>query len=169
MSLETLADLRRYLPTGDTCFVCGGKNPRGLHLRFFTCGDRQAQAEWTPEESLTGYEGVVHGGIIGTVLDEILGWSVSLVCDRFTVTGELTVRYLKPVPAGRTYTFTARSVEDRKRYWIAEGEMRDAEGTVYARGQGKFFPRSEKETGDVAAKLTYQPGDLPIFLGGRET
>jgi len=78
MSLETLPELRRYLPTGDTCFVCGGKNPRGLHLRFFTCGDRQAQAEWTPEESLTGYEGVVHGGIIGTVLDNISGQFMGL-------------------------------------------------------------------------------------------
>ena len=78
MSTDTPSDSRRYLPTGDTCFVCGGKNPRGLQLRFFTLGDRQAHAEWTPEESLTGYEGVVHGGIIGTVLDNISGQFMGL-------------------------------------------------------------------------------------------
>ena len=164
MTTDTAPDPRRYLPTGETCFVCGEKNPRGLHLRFFTLGDGQARAEWTPDASLTGYEGVVHGGVIGTVLDEVLGWSVSLACDRFTVTGELTVRYLKPVPPERPYTFTARPVEDRKRYWTAEGDLRDAAGTVHARAQGKFFVLSPEETRAVALRLTYQPGDLPIFL-----
>ena len=164
MNATSRADGRRYLPTGDTCFVCGALNPCGLHARFYTYGDGEAHVDFTPQDRFTGYQEVVHGGVISTILDEIMGWSVSLVIDRFTVTGELTTRYHKPLPPGRTYHIRARAVEDKKRYWIAEGEVRDEEGTLYARGQGKFFPVSEEETKRVAGQLTYQPGDLPIFL-----
>ncbi len=154
---------RRYLPTGATCFVCGADNQGGLHVRFYTLGDGRVHVDFTPAEHFTGYTGVVHGGIVGTVLDEILGWAVSLQCDRFTVTAELTVRYVKPLASERPYHIVSWVAEDRGRYWVAEGEVRDAEGTIYARGRGKFFPLSIEETRDVADMLTYEPGDLPIF------
>jgi uncharacterized protein (TIGR00369 family) len=120
--------------------------------------------DFTPADTFTGYTGVVHGGIISTMLDEIMGWSVSLRVNRFTVTGELTVRFSRPLTSGRTYRVDARAVEDKGRYWTAEGEVRDAEGALYARGQGKFFLLSDDETQKVARQLTYRPGDLPIFL-----
>lgn len=157
-------DGRRYLPTGDTCFVCGGKNGSGLHLRFYTYGDGEAHTDFTPADAFCGYTGIVHGGIMATALDEILGWAVSLRLDRFTVTGELTVRYVRPVTSNRAYHLRARAVEDKGRYWLSEGEVADAEGTVYVKATGKFFPLTDEQTQDVAMKLTYQPGDLPIFL-----
>jgi uncharacterized protein (TIGR00369 family) len=156
-------DGRRYLPTGDTCFVCGADNPGGLQVRFYTYGDGQVHVDFTPAEHFTGYTGVVHGGIIGTVLDEILGWAISLQSDRFTMTAELTVRYVKSLASEQPYHAVSRVAENRGRYWVAEGEMRDAAGTVYARGRGKYFALSVEETRQVAAMLTYQPGDLPIF------
>lgn len=154
----------RYLPTYDKCFVCGSQHPRGLHLRFFTRGDGIAYVEFTPEDSLTGYEEVVHGGIIATVFDELLGWSVGIRTGQLFMTGELTVRYLRPVLANRTYLCSAHPTEEKKRYWTAEGEMRDEDGASYARAEGKFFPLGEEKTREVATRLNYQPDDLPIFL-----
>lgn len=157
-------DGRRYLPTGDTCFVCGSKNGCGLKVRFYTYGDGEAHTDFTPRDELCGYTGVVHGGIMATVLDEILGWGVSLGIGRFTVTGELTVRYVRPVVANRAYHVRARAIEDKGRYWVSEGEVIDADGTVCVKARGKFFPLTPEKTREVADQLTYQPGDLPIFL-----
>ena len=49
-----------------------------------TYGDGRVHVDFNPAEHFTGYTGVVHGGIIATVLDEILGWAISLQSDRFT-------------------------------------------------------------------------------------
>jgi uncharacterized protein (TIGR00369 family) len=155
---------RRYLPTYENCFVCGGHHPRGLRLRFFTCGGGISRVEFTPEDSLTGYEEIVHGGVIATVFDELLGWSVGIKTDQLFFTGELTVRYLRPILSNRTYQGSAYPVEDKKRYWIAEGELKDQDDTLYARASGKYFPMGVEKTRDFAVKLTYQPDDLPIFL-----
>lgn len=157
-------DQRRYLPTYENCFVCGGQHPRGLRLRFFTFGDGVARVEFVPEDSLTGYEEIVHGGVIATVFDELLGWSLSLKIDQLFLTGELTVRYLRPVLSNRTYLGSAHLIEDKKRYWIAEGELKDQHDILYARASGKYFPVGKERTREFATKLTYQPGDLPIFL-----
>lgn len=155
---------RRYLPTYEHCFVCGREHPRGLHLRFFTREDGIAYVEFDPEDTLTGYEEMVHGGVIATLFDELLGWSVGLKTNQLFLTGELTVRYRKPVLANRSYLGSAFPTEDKKRYWIAEGELQDEDGTIYARAQGRYFPLGEEETKAFADKLLYQEGDLPIFL-----
>jgi uncharacterized protein (TIGR00369 family) len=161
--MEGTGDGRKYLPTGDTCFVCGACNAGGLHVRFYTYGDGRVHVDFTPAEHFTGYTGVVHGGIIGTVLDETLGWATSLQSDRFAFTAELTVRYLKPVISERPYHVVSWVAENKGRYWIAEGEVQDAQGVVLARGRGKYFPLSAEETQRVADQLTYLPGDLQIF------
>lgn len=157
-------DQRRYLPTYNNCFVCGRQHPRGLRLRFFTCGDGVARVEFTPEDSLTGYEEIVHGGVVATMFDELLGWSVGLKTNQLFLTGELTVRYLRPVLSNHIYLGSAQPVEDKKRYWIAEGELKDEDDVVYARASGKYFSVGEEKTREFAAKLTYEPDDLPIFL-----
>jgi uncharacterized protein (TIGR00369 family) len=157
-------DQRRYLPTYDNCFVCGGQHPRGLQLRYYTCGGGVAHVEFTPEDTLTGYEEVVHGGVVAAVLDELLGWSIGLETDQLFLTGELTVRYLRPVLSNRTYLCDAQPTEDKRRYWTAQGAMKDEEGTVYARAEGKYFPMGKEETREFATRMSYQPGDLPVFL-----
>lgn len=155
---------RRYLPASENCFACGRRHPRGLRLRFFTYGNGIVWVEFTPEDSLTGYEEIVHGGVIATMFDELLGWSVSLKTNQLFVTGELTVRYLRPVLSQRTYLGSAQPIEDRKRFWIAEGELKDEDDIVYARASGKYFSVGEEKTREFAAKLIYQAGDVPIFL-----
>jgi acyl-coenzyme A thioesterase PaaI-like protein len=55
-----------------SCFACGPDNSRGLRLQFEIDEDGEAIAEWIPDPDLEGFEGIVHGGIISTVLDEAM-------------------------------------------------------------------------------------------------
>ncbi len=153
-----------YLPTYDGCFVCGQNHPRGLRIRFFADPAKRVYARFRPEPTLTGYDDIVHGGLVSTLLDELIGWSVSLHHGRLAYTAELAVRFARPLPAGRDYLAFSAIGAGRGRFWEADGGIRDAEGTVYARGHGKYFLLTPDETAAMAGKMNYQAGDLPVFL-----
>ena len=73
------------------CFVCGHRNPYGLHL-FFRLGDNTIVADFQPREEHQGFPGVIHGGIVAAVLDEALGRTSMLGDDEeWTMTGRLEV------------------------------------------------------------------------------
>jgi uncharacterized protein (TIGR00369 family) len=154
-----------YLPTYDECYVCGQNHPRGLRARFFVGDEGQVHARFEPDHSQTGYENIVHGGVISALLDEILGWPIALQTRRMCFTGELTVRFLQPMFAGGTYLATAYPGTEQGKYWVGKGDIRDENGRIYAKAQGKYFFLPTEQAADVAAKLTYQDGDLSIFRG----
>ena len=152
-----------YLPTYDECYVCGQFHPRGLRARFFAFLDGQVQVQFSAEPTQTGYEDIVHGGVISALLDELLGWPVVLQTGRMCFTAELTVRFLKPMRVGTRYVATAGPGADRGRYWGSEGVLRDEGGALHAKAHGKFFLLSEDQTAAVVERMTYQPDDLPVF------
>ena len=152
-----------YLPTYDECYVCGQNHPRGLRIRFFAGGSGRVHAQFRPDGAQTGYENIVHGGVISALLDELLGWPIFLQTGRMAYTAELTVRFVRPMTADSLYFATARPGVDRGRYWEGEGDIRDENGTVCAKAHGKYFLLSDRQSADVALKLRYQPGDLPVI------
>jgi uncharacterized protein (TIGR00369 family) len=153
-----------YLPSYDSCYVCGRNHPRGLRIRFYTDEKGQALAAFRPETTQTGYDDIVHGGVVSALLDELIGWSVSLRTGLLAYTAELTVRFVKPIHATVDYLASSRTLKGHGKLWEAEGEVTDDSGEVFARGRGKYFLLSRKETDEVAEKMTYLPGDLPVFL-----
>jgi uncharacterized protein (TIGR00369 family) len=158
----------RYLPTYAGCYVCGQQHPRGLRIRFFMDAAGGVHAWFTPQPDQTGYEDVVHGGVISALLDELIGWTVSLKNNLMSFTAELTIRFLKPVSLGRKYLASARVEQGRGRLWEAAGIFRDEEGNVYAKGSGKYFLLTAEQTAAVSARMTYQEGDFPVFLNGNQ-
>lgn len=121
------------------CFVCGEKNPIGLKLRLRTDPEAGAsETEVTFAPHFQGWAGIVHGGLLATVLDEAMIYAAG--AKGFTcVTGEITVRYIKPVSTGVAYTLKGRFVEDKGRIVLAESELLDAAGEQVARASGKLF------------------------------
>jgi uncharacterized protein (TIGR00369 family) len=121
------------------CFVCGEKNPAGLKLRIRTdAGRGESAADVTFPEYLQGWAKVVHGGLLATVLDEAMIYAAKakgLKC----VTGEMTVRFVKPASTGVTYTLRGRFVEDKGRIVLAESSLLDSEGQEVATATGKLF------------------------------
>ena len=108
------------------CFCCGVRNPIGLKLQFEILPGDRLQTEWTPRPEHQGFTDIVHGGLVATVLDEVMIRLLYALGIR-AVTAELTTRLVKPLQAGRTYRFEARITEDKGRVVRTEAEGFDAE------------------------------------------
>ena len=132
------------LPTYPNCFVCGHENKRGLQVPFSTDGN-MVRARFSAEPGFLGYAHAIHGGILSTLLDEALIWACYVKTDRFGVTAEITVRYLKPLIVYTPCVVQGRMVEDKAKIWLAEAEILDQEGHAYARAKGKIIPLNEKQ------------------------
>jgi uncharacterized protein (TIGR00369 family) len=81
---------------GYNCFGCAPQNPLGLKLKF-ELQDDCIVSFWSPENNYQGFYQILHGGIIATLVDEIAGWVVQVLCKTAGVTSEMKVKYLKPV------------------------------------------------------------------------
>jgi uncharacterized protein (TIGR00369 family) len=130
------------------CFGCGGANARGMQLTFEqddAAGKIRGAFRLGPEYQ--GGTGFIHGGIIATVLDEVMG----KVC-RFrgvrAVTAELAVEYLKPVPVDVDLLIEGYELEINGRNLKIVGEIRDGTGQLLARGRGRFVIIGQKQQGN---------------------
>lgn len=124
------------------CFGCSPQNPSGLHMRFHT--DGQTLFSWLKvPEHLTGWENMVHGGVITTILDEIMGWAAIYLLRRMTLTKSISIDFLKPVYAKDTIRAEGRLLEVKSdREALMEGLLFDADDSLRSRALGTFamFP-----------------------------
>ena len=121
----------RQQPNARNCFVCGVANPVGLKVRFYSVGDDSIEARVTFTKFYQSYPGITHGGIVATVLDELIGRAMlAKDPDRLMVTATLDVKYRKSVPLNTEILFRGRIVKDRKRIAQFEGEAVLPDGTV---------------------------------------
>ncbi len=127
-------------PEDGGCFGCSPSNPTGLQLTFRRAGTRVESTIRLPER-FHGAPGVAHGGIVATALDEVSCAVAVFVLDQYVVTGELAVRYHRPVPVEAPLVLEAEVVaQAHPRYAEIEGRVRDGD-VVLARSIGKFFYR----------------------------
>ena len=146
---------REYLPHSSGCFLCGEENRSGVRARFFVEGNDVVGRVALPLH-LNGYKDVAHGGVVSALLDETMGWAPTVfgkTCAMY-VTGELTVKFLSPVPVGVEVELRSRLVEDAGRLAYCEGEIRCG-GKVCARARGKFVPMSPGGTAEVIPYLRF--------------
>ncbi len=126
------------LSWGDDCFVCGAENREGLQLRFSVDeGRRTIETLWVPREAHHGFTGVVHGGLVATVLDEALG-KLSVCLGMPAVTAELSVRFLQPVPTQRPLRVQGRMTEVKPRLLQGTAEAILEDGTLAARAEARL-------------------------------
>jgi uncharacterized protein (TIGR00369 family) len=124
------------------CFVCGDKNPIGLNVAFFSDNDR-VTAEYTAGRSFEGYKDILHGGILSSLLDEIMIRAV-LDKDIFCLTSEINIKFKKMVKIGERLFLEGKLVEDKGRILVARGKITNRDNEVVATGEAKFF-RAEGE------------------------
>jgi uncharacterized protein (TIGR00369 family) len=124
------------------CFACGPRNPDGLHLSFEYPEPGRCRAVFTPERRFQGWAGLLHGGIISTLLDEALAHALGGP-DRgggeAAVTGELSVRFKKPVPIGIPAVLEGRVVAINGRIIEGESRLLARDGSELAVARGKLF------------------------------
>lgn len=122
----------------NVCFGCGEANDAGMHLPFQRDETaKRVRGSFRLGARYQGAPGMIHGGIIALVLDEALG-KVCRFHDVRAVTAELTVEYLRPIKVDQEIHVEAFHVERKERNLIHQGEIRDVQGRVLARGRGRF-------------------------------
>jgi acyl-coenzyme A thioesterase PaaI-like protein len=119
-------------PGSKHCFVCGRENPAGLKLEFFTTEPGQVRAEILIPIKYEGYPGIVHGGIIAAILDETGGRAYMDGSHPFMVTGQLKVRYRKPVPIETALIALGKASQRKGRVSKAHSEIQTLDGEVLA-------------------------------------
>jgi acyl-coenzyme A thioesterase PaaI-like protein len=112
---------RQLQPNSRHCFVCGLENPVGLKLRIYRTGPDEIETSFTAPRHFQGYPGVLHGGIVASILDEISG-RVHMgdpSAPRFMYTAKMEVKYRKNVPIGKPLKIIGRAGKSRGK--MAEG------------------------------------------------
>jgi uncharacterized protein (TIGR00369 family) len=127
------------------CFGCGKNNPIGLRLEFDLDEENlSVEGRFTPKTEHAGYTGIMHGGLVATLLDEAmvkLIWDVGISA----VTASLEVRMVKPVPVCREVVIKGRVDSQEKRMIYTSAEVEDMEGNVLARAKAKCMRVEIKE------------------------
>jgi acyl-coenzyme A thioesterase PaaI-like protein len=120
------------------CFGCGGANSRGMRLAFEQDDStRRIRGIFRIGGDYQGGPGFVHGGIVATLLDEVMA-KVNRFAQEIAMTAELAVEYKKPVPIDEDLLVEGWETERDGRVRLREGEIRDASGALLARGRAKF-------------------------------
>src|SRR2546426_833595 len=140
----------RTLPHTHSCFVCGESNPVGLKLRFETDG-RVVQTRFVPRAEHVGFKQTVHGGLIATLLDEIMVWACAVATKRFAFCAELNVRFVHPLRPNEEVIALGELVANRRgRILEAKAELRTQAGLLLASGAGRYLPIKDVDAADLA-------------------
>jgi len=152
------------LPHTHSCFVCGESNPIGLNLRFDTDG-RVVQTRFTPRPEHIGFKHVVHGGIIATLLDEIMVWACAVQTRRFAYCAELNVRFVSPLRPGEPVLATGELAANRRgRLFEVKAAVQTPAGAILAEATGKYLPIRDNDLAPMFADLV---GDAAWLERGR--
>jgi len=147
-------DTMEWLPQTKACFGCGHGNPAGVALRMKTDG-KAIHAEWVPEVRHAGFSHAVHGGVITTVLDEMMAWACGILGGHFAYSVDMQIRFRRVLTPGQKVHCVGRLDENRRgKLFLASAELK-VEGDCVASGSAKFFPLK----GDARAMLQSEFGD----------
>jgi acyl-coenzyme A thioesterase PaaI-like protein len=155
------------LPWTRSCFVCGEENPEGLRARCFKAGN-EIELPFVARRAHAGWSGVLHGGLIATVLDEVMTWAAIVGSRKACFAADFSVRLLKPLPPETSCLAVARLSEARRRIFDTEAWLRSEEGTVFARATGRYMPVQVDQLSELRRDLVRCEGCLdlgPIFEG----
>ena len=130
-------DGRRYAFADHNCFACGDVNPIGMHLHI-ELGEGWASTTWSPGPDFVGWEDKVHGGLLATLLDEVMAWAPSSH-DSWAVTAEMNIRYRSPANPGEPLSARGWVTERRRRIFHVRGEVHGADGRMVAEAEGRFL------------------------------
>lgn len=158
------SDLRTAAPSGlrgftfepHQCFACGELNDAGLHLELHA-GPEGCWTELTLEPRFQGWDDVAHGGIVTTLLDEVMAWSV-IGRDTWGVTARLNVAFRRPVPIGQPLRAEGWVTKDRRRTFHTAGRVLAVRtGEVLATADGVFMAAPPERLAELKSRYRLRP------------
>jgi uncharacterized protein (TIGR00369 family) len=137
------------------CFACGPENEIGLRLRFEGNGEDGVRARTTLRPEFQGWQGIAHGGVALSLLDEAMAHAAGAAGHR-GVTATLNARFRKPVPLGVPLIIEGRVKWMRRNVLELYASVTDESGTVLLEGEGRFVSQGRIE--DIADRRN--PGTM---------
>ncbi len=119
------------------CIVCSAANPKGMHLTFELAQDGKVQSTFECEEKFEGYPGMMHGGIISSILDGAMG-NCMFAHGQTTVTVEMKIRFRHPVMIGANATVWAKLTRTSHPLYLLEAQIIQDE-KIKATAEGKYY------------------------------
>jgi acyl-coenzyme A thioesterase PaaI-like protein len=136
------------------CFVCGLSNQFGLQLRFKITAPGEVTCLPTVPERYQGFPGVVHGGIVAAMLDEVCARAhMGIDPPRFMYTARLDVRYRKNVPVEQPLRIVGTALKSKSRIATSSGVIYGPDGEVLAEADALLVdvPQESLEGADLEA------------------
>ncbi len=122
-------------PNSRMCFICGLENPVGLHLHIYETEPGVVESTYIAPEHFQGYPGVLHGGIVGAIIDEVSGRALmggDPLNPRFMFTAKLEVKYRRNVPIGKPLKIVGRAGKSKS-------HSAEAWAGIYEAGTGELL------------------------------
>jgi len=143
------------------CFACGTLNTHGMQLEIHI-EEGRSWTELRLEQRFEGWEGIAHGGILCTILDEVMAWSL-VGADNWGVTARLAVDFKRPVPLDRTIRAEGWVTELRRRLVTTGGSIIDVvDGTLLASADALYVAATQERKRELQERYGFRAGsDVP--------
>ena len=149
---------RRFVFEPHRCFACGELNEQGLRLALHA----DATGCWTEltlDPVFQGWDGIAHGGILCTILDEVMAWSV-IGRDTWGVTARMSVDFKRPVPVGKRLRAEGVVTSANRRFLRTSGRLTDAAtDELLATSEGTYMAAPAERLAELKARYRLQPAD----------
>ncbi len=119
----------------EMCFVCGKRNRDGLQLDFELIGEDRIRTEFAPPKRFQGWKDVVHGGIIATILDEVMV-NAAYLRNILAVSAKLEIKLRRPAPVGERLVFHGQILKEGAKTLDVKAWAEQENGTVVAEATG---------------------------------
>jgi uncharacterized protein (TIGR00369 family) len=140
------------------CFACGALNAHGLHLELHVDGER-CWTDLSIPDRFQGWDEIAHGGIVATILDEVMAWSL-VDHDNWGLTARMTVDFKRPVPLGRPIHAEGWVTEVRRRLITTEGRIVDTgTGQVLATAEATYVAAPDERKQELKQRYGYRSND----------
>ena len=121
-----------------SCFGCSPLNPSGLQMTFYT-NETAVYSKVTVPEHLCGWNNLVHGGVLSTILDEIMSWATIYLLKQVPMTKSISVDFLKPVYVGNPLKAEGTVLDKKgKHEALMEGRIYNKDDVCCAKATGTF-------------------------------
>jgi acyl-coenzyme A thioesterase PaaI-like protein len=160
---------RRFELAPHHCFACGELNENGLQLTLH--GDeRGCWTELTLDDRFEGWQGIAHGGILATILDEVAAWSV-IARGGWGVTARMAIEFKRPVPMDRPIRGEGWVTQSRRRVFETAARVFDpTDGAIFATSTATFVAASGQQREELAARYGVElPGGVDPESGSART
>lgn len=135
------------------CFACGDANGHGLHMRFIPDGKDAVRCVYLPKPEDQGFPGVLHGGIVATLLDESMAWAMWAWGRALGVTAKMETRYRRSATLDGPLTVRARVESVRGRRIEVWAHIEDAHAATVAEATAVFMRFTPDEEQRMAAAM----------------